>query len=210
MVTVVVAATALAFAVLTALVVSRGGAPFGIDVRLHRWAVAHRSPGLTDAARIVTATGSGVVPFLLAAAAGAFGGGRRRWWAGGLAAAAALGVCVGLRYAVSVAIGRVRPPQADWVSAAAGYAFPSGHTTTATATGLIVCLAVAARRPARGWSVACWVVTTPWVLAVGLTRVYLGVHWPTDVIGGWCLGVALVAGARLLAGLRPSARAGSR
>jgi hypothetical protein len=73
---VVTSAAAVTFAVLAAVVAVRGGAPFPVDSDLHRWAIAHRKPGLTTAARVVTATGAGPIAYLLAAAAGALAGGR--------------------------------------------------------------------------------------------------------------------------------------
>jgi undecaprenyl-diphosphatase len=65
-------------------------------------------------------------------------------------------------------------------------AFPSGHAANATMSGL--CLALLLPRGGRGQPFAVWAAV--WlVLAVGLSRVMLGVHWPSDVIGGWAFGL---------------------
>jgi membrane-associated phospholipid phosphatase len=92
------------------------------------------------------------------------------------------------------AIGRVRPPLIDAVPPfETSPSFPSGHTLNATViVGLIGYLAALqlARRGARtavGLAAGCF------VLAIGLSRVYLGHHWLTDVLVGWALGVGWLA-----------------
>lgn len=68
------------------------------------------------------------------------------------------------------------------------WAYPSGHSLTSMAV-LGVLIALAARhlpnRPARITVIALGVLM---IVAVGLSRVYLGVHWPTDVLAGWLIG----------------------
>lgn len=67
------------------------------------------------------------------------------------------------------------------ISTATGYSFPSGHTTTAAT--LYTSLAMAVKK--RWFSIICAAL----ILMVGLSRMYLGVHWPLDVAGGLILGI---------------------
>ncbi|MET7864091.1 phosphatase PAP2 family protein [Micromonospora taraxaci] len=90
-------------------------------------------------------------------------------------------------------VGRDRPELLDPVARAAGYSFPSGHALNATlAAGvlLLVLLPYAGRGAAR---VALWVAAVLLTVLTGLSRVALGVHFTSDVLGGWLLGVAVVA-----------------
>ncbi|MCW5943621.1 MAG: phosphatase PAP2 family protein [Fimbriimonadaceae bacterium] len=63
--------------------------------------------------------------------------------------------------------------------------YPSGHTTSAFGIATIVLLLTWPTR--QRWM---GLVTLLWAMLVGFSRVYRGVHWPTDVLGGACLGVA--------------------
>ncbi|MER6996088.1 phosphatase PAP2 family protein [Streptomyces sp. NPDC000410] len=108
-----------------------------------------------------------------------------------VAAASALGT--GLQQALKSLVGRERPVWPDPVDSAQYAAFPSGHAMTAAVTcGLLLWLLGRRGVGPRLWwaAVLCAAVS---VLGVGFTRVYLGVHWPTDVVAGWLLGVCLVA-----------------
>jgi len=81
---------------------------------------------------------------------------------------------------------RVRPDAIGHLVPVDSLAFPSGHAANATMVWL--CLALLLPRGGRGRAIAVW--TAVWlVLAVGLSRVMLGVHWPSDVIGGWAFGL---------------------
>ena len=94
-------------------------------------------------------------------------------------------------------VGRPRPTLSPLYEIGSN-AFPSGHATNSAAALGAVALFVALRskKPWLVWGLAGLVV-----LAVGVTRVYLGVHWPTDVIAGWLLGAAWVTVCALL--IRP-------
>ncbi|MEU5612809.1 phosphatase PAP2 family protein [Streptomyces sparsogenes] len=108
-------------------------------------------------------------------------------------ATAAVGTA--LQQGVKAAVGRERPHWRNPVDSAHYAAFPSGHALTATvAFGLL--LWVMARHGARAvWLRVAGLLAVVSVAGVGFTRVYLGVHWPTDVLAGWLLGAALVCAA---------------
>ncbi|MFI9808399.1 phosphatase PAP2 family protein [Streptomyces sp. NPDC052301] len=191
-----------AFAALTAVVVSDRGGPFSLDRGLLSWAVEHRPPVAVAAARGLTATGTGVVPYVLVVLAGLIAGRTAR----GRLVTVPLGVlCLGagqvVRYGVMEGVGRARPPGHDWQTRASGWSFPSGHTTTAALTAGLLVIALFLRAP-RGRTALCLLVAC-WGAGVGLTRVLLGVHWFTDVAGGWLfaagwLGACVCAVARWL------------
>jgi undecaprenyl-diphosphatase len=86
---------------------------------------------------------------------------------------------------------RPRPPASDAVGTYSHWSFPSGHATQCMAffAMLLVLAWLAGRVRPRRWGLAVAAV----VLAVGASRIYLGAHWFTDVLGGYALGGAWVA-----------------
>jgi len=181
---------ALAAAVLAAAFVgvwagTRDGVPW-VDASLHRFAVEHRSAASLHIATLVTQGGSTrlVWPLLaLATVLYARSMPLRRWPALVVFVAGVSGG-IAARLAVSILVSRARPPAIDWAGAAGGYAFPSGHTTAATLGAAALAWAVSHQRP-RVVRLTVWSLAAVYAAAVGWSRVWLGVHWPLDVVGGW-------------------------
>ncbi|WP_419993260.1 phosphatase PAP2 family protein [Streptomyces boninensis] len=110
------------------------------------------------------------------------------------------GTVVGLivQQGLKAAVGRDRPSWPDPVDSAHYAAFPSGHAMSVAVTlGIGVWLLRRYGAPA-GWQRAAWAVAGVSVAGVGFTRVWLGVHWPSDVVGGWLMGAAVVVAVAFL------------
>ncbi|WP_395759647.1 phosphatase PAP2 family protein [Streptomyces althioticus] len=166
----------------------------GISRTTHRWSVAE--DGLTQAARVLTdwvwdpwtmrlLCAVAVILLLRRPAA--------RWTAGWLVVVVALATAV--QQGLKAALGRERPVWSDPVDTAHYAAFPSGHAMTATVVlGLLLWLLRRHGVSSVVWRTALTVAAVS-VAGVGLTRIWLGVHWPTDVLGGWLFGASTVVAA---------------
>jgi membrane-associated phospholipid phosphatase len=89
-------------------------------------------------------------------------------------------------------VGRHRPDLLDPVARATGYSFPSGHALNAAlAAGVFVLVLLPVARGWKRWLL--WGSAAVVTVLTGLSRIVLGVHWTSDVVAGWLLGVAVVA-----------------
>jgi len=93
---------------------------------------------------------------------------------------------------LKLVVGRARPDLVDAVSTAPGRSFPSGHAL-GSVVGCGVLLLLLGPLLSRAWRVLAWVAGGVIVLLVGFARVGLGVHYLTDVVAGWVLGIAWLA-----------------
>jgi undecaprenyl-diphosphatase len=103
----------------------------------------------------------------------------------------------GLTEAQKYWIARARPDIEPHLVVVKTWSFPSGHATSSMIFYLALALAIAPVGRRRIAAAAAIVLS----LLIGVSRVMLGVHWPSDVIGGWCLGLLGV-----LVTLRPAER----
>ena len=91
-------------------------------------------------------------------------------------------------------VGRNRPDLLDPVAQATGYSFPSGHALNAAlGAGALLLVFLPFLRGRTGALVALWAAVVAIPFLTGATRVGLGVHYTSDVVAGWLLGVAVLA-----------------
>jgi undecaprenyl-diphosphatase len=161
------------------------------DPTISWWLAGHRDLWLTTALRAVTALGTPAILATLAIASGVAASWRSRsWLPAALAVAGASGVGL-IIVAAKAVVGRDRPPPPFAVIAENGFSFPSGHAT-GTAVVTLLSAWLLTRWLITSWAtqVAVWATAVGVAGAVGFSRVYLGVHYVSDVLAGWLLGAA--------------------
>ena len=162
------------------------------DVLAHSWAVAHRTTGATSFFVIMTNIGSPVGMAGIAAAVAVILLLQKRFrWVAYLVITAGGGALLNMELKRYFA--RARPDVAEMLKRAHGYSFPSGHAMGSTV--VFGALAYLAFRTAVSWK---WKSAAPalgitLILAVALSRVYLGAHWMSDVAAGITCGTIWVA-----------------
>lgn len=116
----------------------------------------------------------------------------RHWWLAMLTVVATGGAAI-LFQVIKLLVQRPRPHLFAHAVHADGFSFPSGHATDTFAFALVTVVLAWYLSQRRALTVLVALLFVIYVLLVGLSRVVLGVHYPTDVIGGYCLGTAWVA-----------------
>jgi undecaprenyl-diphosphatase len=121
---------------------------------------------------------------------------RRRLQALIFALAVAVGQC--LAWLIKLIVARPRPDLVPHLDLAYSSSFPSGHSAMSPIVYMTLAAIVAAGDPVRAVKALLLGGAVLLALAIGVSRVYLGVHWPTDVLAGWTLGAATALCATLV------------
>ncbi len=156
------------------------------DLNAVRDVAAQRTAVLTDMVRVITWAGSALllVPLALIACLAFARAGLRRE---ALAVVLSLGGAMLISDWVKLLVSRPRPP-VEHLQAVTGSSFPSGHATQASAFWLSLVFAMPAAGASPKLTRVAAVLALLIVLAVAASRVYLGVHYPSDVVAGMLLG----------------------
>jgi undecaprenyl-diphosphatase len=180
------ALTAIVLAAVWLAMLTLGGG--SLDRDIYQALYAGGRPALIATARIVTAFGEPTVligaGFLLAL---------WLWWGSRARLALALTSVIvfgrGLSEVQKYEIARARPTLEPHLVIVQTSSFPSGHAASSMIFYLTLALALTSRGRSRWLAAACAVILS---LLIGTSRVMLGVHWPSDVVGGWAFGALWV------------------
>lgn len=161
-----------------------------VDNPVTRWLVQQRQPWLTAAMRTVTRLGDAWFVVTLIVVVTLVLWVRRRPWRELAVLPIASGGAVLIVTFIKVVIERPRPTIGEIVASASGFAFPSGHSAQAVACYGALAWLIAHVTTTRRATVLAWSGASVVAFLIGVSRLYLGVHWLSDVIGGWALGAA--------------------
>lgn len=157
-----------------------------IDLQLHAWLQGLREPWLDLLLAMVTELGGAWVTAPVAGGIALWLAWRRLWPALGYWLAAAIVVRLSIAL-LKQQLARARP--GNFYSGVESFSFPSGHATTATVLYGLVAVLLAAGLPRAG-RLMLYGGAALLIILIGFSRLYLGVHWFTDVVAGFALGLA--------------------
>jgi undecaprenyl-diphosphatase len=176
------------FAALADEVIEGDTLPFDRSVLL--WMNRHATPQLTGLALDVTALGAGTVVWLVLIVASVFLWVSRHRWSAALLWVSILGSGL-INTIMKLFFHRERPHLFPWRVPYAGLSsFPSGHSMTAMVCYATLAYLIARLVPSKFLRYFTFGVAALIIVLIGVSRMYLGVHYPTDVAGGFIMGLA--------------------
>ena len=176
-----------------------------VDRRVLNRVLELRTSALTTVFRAATHLGDPLVIVALTAVVSIALVARRKFHLGLFMVLATSGAAVASSV-TKQAIDRGRPPTALWLGQAWGPSFPSGHATQSVACyGAIAVIGVVLIR-STAWRAPLFVAAAAIALMVGTSRIYLAVHWFSDVVCGWAIGSLWLATLVLAGWMTPRLR----
>lgn len=205
---VVVGLIAVGIFALFASLVERGVTQ-SFDVAVLRWLGTWRNPTLDRIGIEITSLGNGAVLLLIVLVASVFLWLTRHRWSVYLLLIAYIGGDI-LNKILKEFFERPRPDVIEHLHATSSASFPSGHAMNSFITYGAVAYLVARLEPKPALRRATWGLAALLIVAIGLSRAYLGVHYPSDVVAGYLAGLAwltfvaaLLSAVRFFAARRP-------
>ncbi|MFD4357672.1 phosphatase PAP2 family protein [Nocardia sp. NPDC058518] len=185
---IVAALIATAAVLITALTWQVTSGISAMDTAVLDWMIAHRGEPLTGIATVITDLGDTLSMTILAALTVGWFALRRNLPVAALVAVTSLGAGV-LVWVIKRLVGRHRPPETSRLVFEPSLSYPSGHTLGSTVVVGIVAIVLVPQITKHWLRTAATVLAVAFPVAVGLSRIYLGVHWTTDVLAGWIIGL---------------------
>ena len=168
------------------------GSTQAFDEAALRWIGEHHSPALDNAMLEITSLGTSVVVTMIVCVSGLFLALTKHKYSALLLLVATVGGMV-LDTVLKFQFGRPRPSVFTWGTHAAMSSFPSGHAMSATIVYSTVAY-LAARLQKRLWARwATMLLAAVFIVLIAISRMYLGVHYPSDVLAGAIIGLAWAA-----------------
>lgn len=159
-----------------------------LDLQVFDFLARHSSPTTYGFWSVISSYGSGVALGILAAGTGVILAVRRRWFVLAVWIAAFVGVGL-IDASLKLLFRRPRPPGAAEYLSSMSWSFPSGHSMSSlVGYGMLAYLLVLTFAPRRTIQIGVIVATICLVLAIGISRMSLGVHYFSDVMGGYAAG----------------------
>jgi undecaprenyl-diphosphatase len=180
---------AVLFAAVAYLVTT--GKTLALDMQIQSWVFSLRSGALTSFAKIVTLGGETKVVAVICVVLVLLPQRMKI----GLPIALMTGVGSVIQRGLKVILCRPRPDAVNWLVPEDGFSFPSGHTNSSFILYLAVAIIVGRLLIAKGHpgtAALLRIVLPVFAVLVALSRPYLGVHYPSDILGGWLLGTAVL------------------
>lgn len=170
----------------------RSGATQTFDDAILRWFGAHHSPKIDPIVLELTFLGTGTVVFMVVVVSGAFlWFTNHRWSATLLFVATAGGIL--LNNVLKTGFVRPRPQVFPWGTHAVSWSFPSGHAMSAAAVYGTVAYLLARLQRRHTSRIVTMLLAMMVITLIAMTRLYLGVHYPSDVLAGLIIGLAWAA-----------------
>lgn len=183
----------LCFAYVAWQIASHEVLPF--DTVIRQWAYAQRGPALNRLIITITYLGNWQTVITLALVLLALPQTRRRY---GLPFSCISTASTVVYKIMKSIFARPRPELAVRIIEESGWSFPSGHSMNCIVCYGILIYLIRRNCSSRRTANAATLLLSLLILAIGCSRVYVGVHYPTDIIGGWSLGLAFLLTATLI------------
>jgi membrane-associated phospholipid phosphatase len=175
----------IVFGILVAMIRSNSGV-VNVDVRVTHWAAVHATSMSLTVLAWLTQIGGTIGTIAIAFVTIVYAMRARRRWSIALFVVLVVGGESLLANVIKITVGRVRPDVSPF-HVLSGASFPSGHATAAAATLAAVALVFGRGTSARTRAILAG-VAAGMAVAVACSRVFLGAHWTSDVVGGLILG----------------------